>query len=282
MEIEYKNVSYIYNRDTSLRKKAIDNLSIAIKDNKINGIIGQSGSGKTTMIEMLEALLIPTTGNVKVDEFNINGVNKIRNINNLRKRVGIVFQFPEEQFFNLTVKKEIEFGLLNLNYRTKEIDKRIKDSLLMVGLDESYLDRDPFTLSNGEQRKVAIASTLAYNPKLLVFDEPTIGLDDDSKNLFIKMIRNLKNKFNKTIIIVSHDLDMLNEIVDYAIVINKGKVLLEGNKYNVFTNDILEKYNIGIPKVIEFEKLVLEKKGIKLGFRDNVNDLLKDIYRNVR
>ena len=190
MEIEYKNVSYIYNRDTSLRKKAIDNLSIAIKDNKINGIIGQSGSGKTTMIEMLEALLIPTTGNVKVDEFNINGVNKIRNINNLRKRVGIVFQFPEEQFFNLTVKKEIEFGLLNLNYRTKEIDKRIKDSLLMVGLDESYLDRDPFTLSNGEQRKVAIASTLAYNPKLLVFDEPTIGLDDDSKNLFIKMIRN--------------------------------------------------------------------------------------------
>ena|SRR5574344_1498710 len=282
MEIEYKNVSYIYNRDTSLRKKAIDNLSIAIKDNKINGIIGQSGSGKTTMIEMLEALLIPTTGNVKVDEFNINGVNKIRNINNLRKRVGIVFQFPEEQFFNLTVKKEIEFGLLNLNYRTKEIDKRIKDSLLMVGLDESYLDRDPFTLSNGEQRKVAIASTLAYNPKLLVFDEPTIGLDDDSKNLFIKMIRNLKNKFNKTIIIVSHDLDMLNEIVDYAIVINKGKVLLEGNKYNVFTNNILEKYNIGIPKVIEFEKLVLEKKGIKLGFRDNVNDLLKDIYRNVR
>ena len=195
MEIKYENVSYVYNPKTALKKVALKDINLVIQDSQINALIGTSGSGKTTLIELLNSLLVPTKGKVIVDKDIIANKGYIKNINQLRRKVGIVFQFPEEQFFNLTVKKEIEFGLLSFNYRTNELDKRVSDALKMVGLDDSYLERDPFKLSNGEQRKVAIASILVFNPKIIVFDEPTIGLDYDSKKNLIKLIRMLKNIF---------------------------------------------------------------------------------------
>ncbi len=280
MEIRYDNVSYVYNPKTALKKVALKDINLTIQDSKINAVIGTSGSGKTTLVELLNSLLVPTKGKVIVDKDIISEKSQIKNINTLRRKVGIVFQFPEEQFFNLTVKKELEFGLLSFNYRTNEIDKRVSDALKMVGLDDSYLDRDPFKLSNGEQRKVAIASILIVNPKIIVFDEPTIGLDYESKKNFIKLIRMLKNRYNKTIIVISHDIDFIHNISDYVILLDKGNVILTGNKYDILGNpDVLKEYNLPVPKVVEFSYKVLKNKGIKMGYRDDVNDLLKDIYR---
>src|SRR5574344_769522 len=283
MEIKYDKVNYIYNENTPLKKVALKDINLVIEDSKINAIIGTSGSGKTTLIEMINSLLVPTKGSVTVDSDIISRQSTIKNINVLRRKVGIVFQFPEEQFFNLTVKKEIEFGLLSFNYRTNELDKRVSDALKMVGLDDSYLERDPFKLSNGEQRKVAIASILAYNPKTIIFDEPTVGLDFESKKNLIKLIRMLKNRYNKTIVIISHDIDLVHLIADNVIVMNNGSVVTTGNKYDVFTNQkILDICGIKMPKVIELSYKVLQQKGIKMGYRDDINDLLKDIYRYVK
>lgn len=283
MEIKYNKVGYTYNAKTSIKKVALKNIDLAIQENKINAIIGKSGSGKTTLIEMMNSLLIPTKGYVNVDEDVIKEKGKIKNINMLRRKIGIVFQFPEEQFFNLTVKKEIEFGLLNFNYRTDQMDKRISDALKMVGLDDSYLERDPFKLSNGEQRKIAIASVLAFNPKVIVFDEPTIGLDYESKKNLIKLIRMLKTRYNKTIVIISHDIDLIHTISDYVILLDKGELILAGPKYDILGNpEALAYYNIKMPKVVEFSYKVLKDKGIKMGYRDDINDLLKDIYRYAR
>lgn len=283
MEIEYKKVSYTYNINSPLKQVALKNINLAIKENKINTIIGKSGSGKTTLIEIMNALLVPTKGEVIIDNDIISQKGNIKNINSLRKKVGLIFQFPEEQFFNLTVKKEIEFGLLNFKYNPEKIDKHISDALKMVGLNDSYLDRNPFKLSNGEQRKVAIASVLAYNPKVIVFDEPTVGLDYESKNNLIKLIRMLKNRYNKTIVIISHDIDFVHKISDNVILLNKGEIVAAGDKYTIFTDfDLLEKYDICMPKVIEFSYKVLKNKGVKMGYRDEINDLLKDIYRYVK
>ena len=280
MEIRYDNVSYVYNPKTALKKVALKDINLTIQDGKINAVIGTSGSGKTTLVELLNSILVPTKGKVIVDKDIISEKSQIKNINTLRRKVGIVFQFPEEQFFNITVKKELEFGLLSFNYRTNEIDKRVSDALKMVGLDDSYLDRDPFKLSNGEQRKVAIASILIVNPKIIIFDEPTIGLDYESKKNFIKLIRMLKNRYNKTIIIISHDIDFIHNISDYVILLDKGSLILTGNKYDILGNpDVLKEYHLPVPKVVEFSYKVLKNKGIKMGYRDDVNDLLKDIYR---
>lgn len=233
------------------------------------------------MVELINALILPTKGNVTVGSKVISKTRKIKNINNLRYRIGLVFQFPEEQFFCKTVKEEIEFGMRYFKKTVKSIEKHVSDALLMVGLDDSYLTRNPYTLSSGEMRKVAIASILAFNPKIVILDEPTIGLDNSSKENLIKIIKLLKNRYHKTVIIVSNDTDMLHKISDHIVLLDKGKIVLEGSKYEVFKQDI-EKYGVKKPKIIEFEELVYKEKNIKIGYRDDINDLMKDVYRYVK
>lgn len=279
MEIKFNNVSYTYNSKTPLRKKALSNINIEIKEGKINGIIGRSGSGKTTLVELINALLLPSVGNIVIDDFILEKNKKIHNINRLRVNIGLIFQFPEDQFFNLKVKDEIKFGMKYFDIKTQEIDKRCSDALAMVGLDDSYLNRDTFKLSSGEMRRIAIASVLAFNPKVVILDEPTIGLDSISKKNLISLIRRLKTRYNKTIIIITHDVDLLHQISDYIYVLDNGKIVLEGDKYKVFTDEALEKYGLKPPKIIEFEKLVQKNKKIKIGYRDDINDLIKDVYR---
>lgn len=283
MEINFEKVGYTYNEKMPIKKVALKNLNLKLEKNKVNSIIGSNGSGKTTLIQMINALIMPSSGNIKVEDFEIKANSKVENMNDLRFNVGLIFQFPEEQIFNLTVREEIGFGLENFKHRLDNKEKHIEDALKMVGLDNSYLDKNPFTLSNGEMRKVAIASVLAYNPKVLIFDEPTLGLDPKSKNNLIKIIRFLKNRYNKTIVIVSHDMELVHKISDYVHVISNGSLVKSGTKYEIFTDfELLKKYNIKIPNVINFSKLVLNKKGKKIGYRDEINDLLKDIYRYAR
>ncbi len=277
MEVKFNNVEY-YISD----KKIIDKIDVKILKNQINVILGSNGSGKTTLIEMLNALIYPTNGNVKVGDFTISCDNKIRNIGDLRFNVGLIYQFSEDQFFCETVKKEISFGLEFFNYDKSKIDKRVKDALKMVELKEDYLKRDPFSLSTGEMRRVAIASVLAINPEIIVLDEPTIGLDYQGKKNLIKILKTIKRRYNKTIVIVSHDIEFIHQLADYIFVLNKGHIILEGDKYEVFKQDkILKQNGILVPKIIDFELTVLNDKKVKLGYRDNLNDLIKDILRNV-
>ena len=281
MEVKFNHVFYVYNEKTALSKMALGDINTTFKEGKITSIMGKSGSGKTTLIELINALILPTKGNIEVGSRVISKTRKIKNINNLRYKIVLVFQMPEEQFFCSTVKEEIEFGMKYFNKSVKSIEKHISDALLMMGLDDSYLNRNPFTLSSGEMRKVAIASILAFNPKVIILDEPTIGLDNKSKENLIKIIKLLKNRYHKTIIVVSNDADLLLKISDHIILLDKGKLVLEGNKYDFFKQDIT-KYGLKRPKIIEFEQLVLEKKGIKIGYRDDINDLMKDVYRYVK
>lgn len=283
MEVIFEDVSYTYDNKSSMSKKALSRVSVKFKKAKINAIVGKSGSGKTTLVQLTNALIIPTKGKIIVDKYIVQKDFKIPNINDLRINVGLVFQFPEDQIFNSTVKKEISFGMKYFNYKVNQLDKRCKDALTMVGLDQAYLERSPFTLSHGEIRKVAIASILVFNPKVLILDEPTIGLDSESKNSLIRLLKLLKERYKKTIIIISHDTDMIHKIADYVVVMSNGKVVMEGDKYKVFKDEqSLKKYGIRAPRIIEFSNLVKNKKNIRLGYRDDINDLIKDVYRNVK
>ncbi len=283
MEIKFCNVGYIYNKDTNLSNSVLNGIDLNFKKGKIYSIVGKSGSGKTTILELINGLIMPTCGHVDISNFRLEENKKIKNINDLRVKVGLVFQFPEEQFFCNTVKKEIEFGMSCFNYKTKSMDKRIIDALIMVGLDDSYLERDPLTLSHGEMRLVAIASILAFNPSIIVLDEPTIGIDAPSKKSLIRLIKMLKTRYNKTIIVVSHDTDLLLKISDEVSVLEDGKIVLSGDKYEVFSNEkIMKRNNIKVPDLIKFSNLVKKKKNIKIGYRDEINDLIKDIYRYVK
>lgn len=282
MEIRFENVSYSYLVGTPLQVDALIDISTTIIPNKINALIGPSGSGKSTMIELINGLKLPTRGIVYVGKHKLRNNIRIVNANKLRFDIGVVFQNPEDQFFQKTVKKEIEFGMKYFGYKLNNINKRVSDSLKMVGLDDSYLTRNPFELSGGEKRKIAIASVLAFNPEVIILDEPTNALDTTSKESLVKLIKMLKDKYNKTIIVVSHDVDILYKFVDNVIILSKGKILLQGDKYNVFQNiDLLTSNGVKVPRIVEFIHKTEEKTGKKLGRIDNVEDLVKEIIKNV-
>lgn len=282
MEVIFDNVSYTYQDNTPLEHKVLKNLNVKLEKNKINAIIGPSGSGKTTFIELINALLIPTNGKVMVGEFVLDSNIKKSNLNILRFNAGLVFQFPEEQFFQPTVEKEIGFAMKHLNYTKGKIKEKIGQALEMVSLDESYLDRNPFELSYGEKRKIAIASILVFDPKIVILDEPTVGLDSKGKRMLTRLIRDLKFEYDKTIILVSHDADMLYKIADNVIALNNGGIVCSGDKFEVFRNiKVLKENNIAIPKIVEFSDKVKNKNGLNLGNYCEVNDFIKAIYKNV-
>ena len=264
MEVNLSNVSFSYDDN-----KLFSDFSCCFKDNFISSIVGSNGSGKSTLLDLIDGLLTPISGSVKIGDVSIDSC---------RKRVGYLFQFPEEQIFNSTVYKEIEFGLKC--FKCDDIDKSIHESLELVGLDDSFLNRNPYKISNGERRKIALASILCYKPDIIILDEPTVGLDNKSKIELMKLLKRLKNEFGKTIIIVSHDINFLHKFVDYVYLLKDGKIVLEGDKYSVFSNEeVMEECGLIVPDVLHFSNLVFEKKGIKIGYRDEINDLIKDVYR---
>lgn len=261
--VRLNNVTY-----SCSNKIIINNINIVIEDNKVLGISGKSGSGKTTLLELINGLIKPNKGNIYINNKSIDKINK--------KDIGFVFQMPEEQFFEINVKKEIEFALKNF-----KIKGNINNTLDLVGLDESFLSRKTKSLSYGEKRLVAFASILIYDPKIILFDEPTIGLDNNNKKKFIELIKKLKEN-NKTIIIVSHDVDLLYQLSDNILIIDKGRLISYSDKESVYDNiDVLKEKNISIPKIILFEKLAKQKKNIKLMHSNCINDLIKEVYRNV-
>ena len=276
MEVIFRNVSFSYNYKMSNEKEALKNVDLLLESGLTHGIIGPIGSGKSTMLELMNGIAKPTSGEIIIGKYNLNKRNF--KFNKFRYDVGLVYQFPEKQFFCNTVGEEIAFAEKIFDPKNKNIRRKVVKTLKMVGLDESYLHRSPFSLNGGEKRRVAIASVLISNPKVIIMDEPTIGLDNKSKKKLMKLLRTLKTNYYKTIIIVTHDVDMLYDIVDNVVVLNNGKVVIEGSKMDVFKNvDLLDKNNTPVPSIIRFEKIIYDKKNIDLGYLKDMNSLVRKI-----
>ena len=252
MSIVVKNLTYIYDEGMPFASKAIDDISFEIKDNDFVGLIGHTGSGKSTLIQHLNGLLKPSSGEIIVNGFNIT--DKDLNLTEIRKRVGIVFQYPEYQLFEETVEKDIAFGPGNLGLDEEEISKRVRKSMEAVGLDyETYKDKSPFDLSGGQKRRVAIAGVIAMNPEVLILDEPTAGLDPGGRDEIFNLIKKLHRDNNITIILSSHSMDDMAKLAQTIIVMNHGKIEFMGTPREVFTSHAARLREIGldVPQVLE-------------------------------
>ena len=284
MSIKFQEVSYTYSPSSKFAFNALKNISLEFEMNKITALIGHTGSGKSTLVQQLNALLIPTSGTLEVCDFIItNDKKKNKNLKSLRKRVGLVFQFPEYQLFEETVAKDIGFGPKNFGVSEEEINDIVKKAIVQVGLDESYLERSPLELSGGQKRRVAIAGILAMNPDVLVLDEPTAGLDPNGAKAMLDLFVEL-NRLGKTIIIVTHEMNYVLEYCDLCVVLNKGNIVYEGTPINLFVNDeIMNRVGIEPPLSIEFAK-ELKKNGFELNLY-NIKDevtLSKEIIRTLK
>ena len=252
MSVIVKNLTHIYDEGMPFASKALDDISFEIKDNDFVGLIGHTGSGKSTLIQHLNGLLKPSSGQIIVNGFNIT--DKDLNLTEIRKRVGIVFQYPEYQLFEETVEKDIEFGPGNLGLDEAEISKRVKNSMEAVGLDyETYKDKSPFDLSGGQKRRVAIAGVIAMNPEVLILDVPTAGLDPGGRDEIFNLIKKLHRDNNITIILSSHSMDDMAKLAQTIIVMNHGKIEFMGTPREVFTShaDRLREIGLDVPQVLE-------------------------------
>lgn len=260
MSVIVKNLTYIYDEGMPFASKAIDDISFEIKDNDFVGLIGHTGSGKSTLIQHLNGLLKPSSGQILVNGFNIT--DKDLNLTEIRKRVGIVFQYPEYQLFEETVEKDIAFGPGNLGLDEDEINKRVRQSMQAVGLDyEIYKDKSPFDLSGGQKRRVAIAGVIAMNPEVLILDEPTAGLDPGGRDEIFNLIKKLHHDNNITIILSSHSMDDMAKLAQTIIVMNHGKIEFMGTPREVFTShaDRLREIGLDVPQVLELANKLRNK-----------------------
>ncbi len=276
-----KNVDYVYKKINYQEKLVLKNINIKFDCGKINAIIGAPGSGKSTLLNLLNQEIIPTKGKIIVDQYTITNNNDLKNID--CSIIGFVLQNPSDQFFNSTVREELIVTMQMNNYIPNQMNKRILDVLKMVHLEEDTLIRNPNSLSESEKRKLAIAQALICNPKILVLDEPVNSFDEKTKEEYLKLFRLLTKRYNKTIIIASNDLNFVHKIADKVFVLNQNEIVLQGDKYEVFKDTrLLKKYGLIPPYTMLFSNLVKEKKNIKIGYRDEINDLIKDIYRYVK
>ncbi len=278
--IEVKNLSYTYSRGLPYEKEAIKNINLIVYEGEAVGILGHTGSGKSTLIQHLNGILLPQEGEVKI--FGEKIINNKTFLKNLRKIVGIVFQFPEDELFAETVFEDVSFGPRNLGLNEDEIKKRVIESIKDVGLDESYLNRSPFSLSGGEKRRVAIACILSMSPKILVLDEPTSGLDPIGREEILSLIKKLKNEKKVTIIMISHSMEDIVQFADRIYILNNGKIVIEGKTEDIFKNkEILEKYDLSVPDLFLLgEELKKEGFVISEPFKDF--DIAKrEILRNL-
>ncbi|WP_066889880.1 energy-coupling factor transporter ATPase [Clostridium nigeriense] len=259
MSIKIENLVHVYMPKSPFEKVALNNVNLEINEGEFVALIGHTGSGKSTLIQHMNGLLKPTSGKIIVDGIDITkeGIK----LTDIRKKVGLVFQYPEYQLFEETIEKDIEYGPRNLGLNQEEITRRVKNSMKMVGLDyEEYKNKSPFDLSGGQKRRVAIAGVIAMEPKVLILDEPTAGLDPKGRDDILAQIKILHEEYKMTIILVSHSMEDVGKLAERIIVMNKGQVALEGEPAKVFKEvDTLEKIGLAVPQVTYLMRALKEK-----------------------
>ena len=246
--LQVKNLTHTYGIGTPFQRSAVEDLSFDVRPGEFLGIIGHTGSGKSTLIQHLNGLLRPTSGQVLLNGRDICAEPK--KIRDVRFRVGLVFQYPEYQLFEETVYKDISFGPKNMGLDDKEIDRRVRSAAYFVGLRDDHLEKSPFELSGGQKRRVAIAGVIAMEPKVLILDEPTAGLDPEGVESILGNIREYHQAHNATIILVSHSMEEVARSVDRLVAVNDGKIPFQGPPREVFRHgDELEKMGLGVPQL---------------------------------
>lgn len=259
MEIRFENVNFTYQPDTPFENKVLHDINFTIKDKSYTAIVGHTGSGKSTILQHLNALKIPTTGSVWIGDTEISAKDKVKSLNDIRKEVGVVFQFPEAQLFEETIGKDIAFGPQNFGLSEEEALKRAEEILPVVGLDASFMDRSPFDLSGGQMRRVAIAGVLVMKPSVLVLDEPTAGLDPKGQFEMMSLFKELHEKQDITIVLVTHQMEDVADYADHMIVLDEGRVVGEGAPGEVFQNEQwLQSIQLDVPKTVEFAQMLAE------------------------
>lgn len=261
-KIELKDVSYVYSKGTPFQMTALDNVNVAFEKGKITGLIGHTGSGKSTLVNLLNGLYRPTSGEVLLDGVNI--WDKPKDISNIRYRVGLVMQYPEYQLFDETVRKDIGFAPRNRGLSEEEIEARVREAAGFVGIDEELLDKSPFDLSGGQKRRVAIAGIIAMKPEVLVLDEPAAGLDPRGRREILGGLAEYVKQTDGTVILVSHSMEDMAYYCDNVVVMNRAKVYKTGTVAEVFSDaDELENIGLDVPSVAKIASN-LHKKGIDL------------------
>ncbi|WP_102269409.1 energy-coupling factor transporter ATPase [Massilicoli timonensis] len=265
MPIRYEGLTHIYQEGTPFSYLALDDVSLEIKEGAFTAIIGETGSGKTTLVQHLNALLLPSKGKLQVLDRLITADQKPKQLKSLRKQVGLVFQFPEYQLFEETILKDVCFGPKNFGATEEEARDMAVKMLKLVGLDESYLDQSPFELSGGQKRRVAIAGILAMDPQVLVLDEPTAGLDPQGAKEMMDLFVELNKTYHKTVLIVTHDMEHVLHSCDEVVVVAKGKIKKQCDVTTFFEDvELLKQLRIDPPAVIKMRE-ALRERGFSLG-----------------
>ena len=259
MSIKIENLTHIYMPKTPFETVALDNINLELEEGKFYALIGHTGSGKSTLIQHLNGLLKPTSGKIFIDGIDITDKKTV--MSEIRKRVGLVFQYPEYQLFEETIEKDIAFGPTNLGLSPEEVSKKVKRAMEIVGLDyEKYKDLSPFEISGGQKRRVAIAGVVAMEPKVLILDEPIAGLDPRGRDDILNQLRKLHEEYKLTVILVTHSMEDVADIAEEVIVMSDAKVIMKGTPREVFTKvDMLESVGLGAPQITYLMKKLKEK-----------------------
>lgn len=261
-----QQVEYRYQAGTPFERLAIEDVSIDIPTGTYMAVIGHTGSGKSTILQHLNALLLPTKGIVRIGEHEIRPKQKNKNLKPVRQRVGIVFQFPEHQLFEETVEKDIIFGPMNFGVSENEAKSRARSALKQVGLSEEILEKSPFDLSGGQMRRVAIAGVLAMEPDVIVLDEPTAGLDPRGRKEIMDMFYQLHKERGLSTILVTHSMEDAAKYADQIVIMQQGKVVKKGTPEEIFASPAeLLKLGLDVPEVVRFQLKLEDKLGIQLG-----------------
>ena len=261
-DVSFENVSFIYNKGTSYEVKALDDVSLTFPDRCITGLIGHTGSGKSTMMQLINGLKKPTAGNVKIGGVDIWAEPK--KIRDVRFKVGLVFQYPEYQLFEETVYKDIAFGPANQGKTGDELDHAVREAARLVGIRDDQMEKSPFELSGGQKRRVALAGVLAMEPDVLVLDEPTAGLDPAGRENLMANIRDYHRNKGKTIILVSHSMDEIAQNVDRILVLKSAHVLMQGTPAEVFARgEELLSAGLDVPQITRIA-MELKRRGVEI------------------
>ena len=259
MGIALENVSFTYQEGTPLASTALSDVSLTIEDGSYTALIGHTGSGKSTILQLLDGLLVPSQGSVRVFDTLITSTSKNKDIRQIRKQVGLVFQFAENQIFEETVLKDVAFGPQNFGVSEEDAKKIAREKLALVGIDESLFNRSPFELSGGQMRRVAIAGILAMEPAILVLDEPTAGLDPLGRKELMNLFKKL-HQSGMTIVLVTHLMDDVAEYANQVYVMEKGRLVKGGKPSDVFQDVVfMEEVQLGVPKITAFCKRLADR-----------------------